>query len=163
MTRYPWHPPQTRWRYAFALVAFALAVCVWVSTRSEPEWWSSLLASFFALAALTLLIEQETRVDLDARSIVREGRLFGSFRVWLRRHPLREFTGVAMRRHSDAESWDTVFVGLRRGNRRFMAVCYFNAGTGQPSVEAERVARGLADLTGLPLQEGLGSSNSGAA
>ena len=58
-----------------------------------------------------------------------------------------------MNRQSDPEGCDTVFVGLRRRSGRLMAVRYFYAGTGQSSVEVERVARNLADATGLQLHE----------
>src|SRR4051812_43340372 len=122
MTSYTWHPQQTKGRYAFAAAAVALAAFVWLTTRNEPEVWPRVLASFFALVAVALLIEQDTRVDADAYTVVREGRLFGRFRVWLWRHPLSEFTAVAMRRQSDPEGCDTVFVGLRRRSGRLMAV-----------------------------------------
>ena len=152
VTTYTWHPQQRRWRYAFAFGAMALAVLVWLSTVVETELWPRLLASAFALGAVALLIDQDTRVDTEAHCIVREGRLFGCFRVWLRRHSLSDFTGVAMQRQSDPEG-DTVFVGLRRRSGRFMAVRYFNAGTGEVSVEAERMARSLADSAGLKFSE----------
>jgi len=153
MSSYPWHPQQTRGRYAFAFAAVALALGVWLAALREPELWPRILTAIFALVAVGLLIEQDTRIDTDAHTVVREGRLFGRFRVWIWRHPLSEFTGVAMRRHSDPEGSDTVFVGLRRRGGRLMAVRYFYAGVGQPSVEAERVARSLADTTGLPLHD----------
>ena len=153
MTSYTWHPQATRGRYAFAAGAVALAVCVWLVTRSEPELWPRVIASIFALVSVFLTIEQDTRIDAAARIVLREGRLFGRFRVWHWSHQLSEFTGVAKRRQSDPEGCDTVFVGLKRRNGRLMAVRYFYAGTGQPSVEAERVARSLADATGLQLSE----------
>ena len=153
MTSFTWHPRQVRWRYAFAAASVALAAFVWLATRSEPELGPRFLAAFFALGAVALLIEQDTRVDSDAGNIVREGRLFGRFRVWLWCHPLSEFSGVAMRRHFDPEGQDTVFVGLRRQSGRFMAVRYFYAGTNQPSGEAERSAQELAEITGLKLHE----------
>ena len=152
-TSYTWHPPQKRWRYAFAVVAVTLAVFVWLTTRADPELWPRSLASFFALVAVVLLIEQNTHVDADARTVVREGRLFGRFRVWLWRHHLSEFTGIAMKRQSDAEGGATVFVGFRRRSGRLLAVRYFHADLGQSSVEAERVARHLAETTGLRLHE----------
>jgi drug/metabolite transporter superfamily protein YnfA len=151
---YTWHPQQKWWRYAFAAGAVAFAVIVWLATRSEPEVWPRVLASSFALVALFPLIEQNTRVDARARIIVREGRLFGCFRVWLWRDHLSEFTGVGMSRQSDSEGgYDTVLVGLSRRSGRLMAVSYFHAVAGQPSVEAEQVARSLADTTGLQLHE----------
>ena len=115
-TSYTWHPKQKKWRYTFAVVTATLAVAVCLTTRAESEVWLWLLASFFALAALLLLIEQDTHVDAAAATLVGEGRLFGRFRVWLWRHPLSKFTGVAMRRRIDPEGCDTLFVGLRQRN-----------------------------------------------
>ena len=154
MRSYTWHPQRKKWRYGFAVLAVALAVIVWLATRAEPEIWPPrLLASFFALVAVALLIEQDTHVDADSRAIIREGRLFGRFRVWRWRHHFSEFTEVAMSRTKDPEGGDMVLVGLRRQSGRLMAVRYFYTGTGEPNVEAERVARSLAEATGLHLND----------
>ena len=154
MTSYSWHPQPTRRRYVFAAGAIALAAVVWLANRSEPSLWPLFIAALLALAAFGLLIEQDTRVDADARTVVREGRLLRHFRVWLWRHPFSEFTAVAMKRQPDSDGGnDTLFVGLRRRSGSLMAVCYFYTRIGQPSVEAERVARSLADTTGLELHE----------
>jgi len=154
MTNYSWYPQKTKWRYALAVSAVGLGVFVFLMTHTEPEFGPRILASFFALVAVFLFIEQDTHIDSNGLTIVREGRLFGRFRVWLWRHQLSEFTSVTMRRQIDPEGCcDIVFVGLRRRNGRLLAVSYFSAGSNQPSVEAERVARSLAETTGLPLDE----------
>jgi hypothetical protein len=154
MTICNWHPQQKRRRYVFAAGALALTVVVWLATRSDREFWPRLIASLFALVAFGVLIEQDTRLDADARTVVREGRLFGRCRVWLWRNSLSDFTGVAIRRQPDSDGGcDTVFVGLQQRNGRLMALSYFFVGIGQPSVEAERAAQNLVDMTGLQLHE----------
>jgi len=155
MTSYSWHPEKTG-RYAISIVMAAVALCGWVATRSEPQEQPLILACTFAVVALAaaLHVDHDTCVDADARTVVRESRLFGRFRVWLWHYPLSEFTGVAMQRESDpGEGSDTVFVGLRQRSGRLMWVCYFHAGVGKPCVEAELVARSLADATGLQLHK----------
>ena len=152
MTTYRWHPHSAKHRYAFAAVCAVLVPLVWLTTRSEPAWWPRGLASLFGLLAGLSLIEQETRIDPDARAIVREGRLFGRYRVWLRHHPLSEFASVVVSRTS-ANDGDTLFVGLRRHHGRHLWVRYFSAVQGQPCREAEQVARQLAAVTGLELIE----------
>ena len=153
MSSYSWHPPYLRGRYAFAVVPVAAALCVWPAMLGEPQL-ARILVAACALLAVALLIEHDTRIDADARTVVRESRLFGRFPVWLWHHPLSEFTGVATKRESDPGGGnDTVYIGLRRRGGGNMWVCYFHAGVGQPSVEAELVARRLADTTGLPLHQ----------
>ena len=154
MSSYSWHPPQLRGRYAFAIVPVAVALGGWLALRSEPEMFLRILPGACLLVAGALLIEHDTRIDADARAVVRESRLFGSFVVWHWSHPLSEFTEVTIQRESEPDEFrDTVFVGLRRRSGRRMWVCYFQTGVGQPSVEAELVARSLADTTGLHLHE----------
>ena len=154
MGTYSWHPPYLRGRYVFAVVSVAVAIGGWLALRSEPELFLRILPSAGVIVAVAILIEHDTRIDADARTVVRESRLFGSFVVWLWRHPLSEFTGVTIQRESEPDEFrDTVFVGLRRRSGRRMWVCYFHTGVGQPSVEAERVARSLADTTGLQLHQ----------
>ena len=155
ITSYTWHPERKRWRYSFAATAVLLAGFVWMTTHNEPDVVPCVLASFFTLIAVALLIEKDTRVDSDTRTIIREGRLFGRFRVWLWRHHLSEFTGVATIRHIDPDGTDTLFVGLRRRSGRHLAIRYFYAGKGRASVEAELIARSLSEITGLPLHEDL--------
>ena len=154
MSSYSWHPPELRGRYVFAVVPVAVAVGGWLALRSEPDLFLRILPGAGVIVAVAILIEHDTRIDADARTVVRESRLFGSFVVWLWRHPLSEFTGVTIQRESEPDEFrDTVFVGLRRRSGRRMWVCYFHTGVGQPSVEAELVARSLADTTGLQLHQ----------
>lgn len=155
-TAYAWHPQhKKKLRYALSVVAVAMAAFVWLGTRAEQELTPRALASLFVIAAIFSLIEQDTHVDPESRTIVREGRLFGRLRVWRWRHALSDFSRVAISRQSNSEGPDTVFVGLRRRNGRLMAVRYFEAGTGHRSVEAEQVARSLAEATGLQLRDDL--------
>ena len=154
MGTYSWHPPYLRGRYVFAVVPVAVAIGGWLALRSEPELFLRILPGAGVIVPVAILIEHDTRIDADARTVVRESRLFGSLVVWLWRYPLSEFTGVTIKRESDPNEFsDTVFVGLRRRSGRRMWVCYFHTGVGQPSVEAELVARSLADTTGLQLHE----------
>lgn len=154
MGTYSWHPPYLRGRYVFAVVPVAVAIGGWLALRSEPELFLRILPGAGVIVAVAILIEHDTRIDADGRTVVRESRLFGSLVVWLWRYPLSEFTGVTIKRESEPDEFsDTVFVGLRRRSGRRMWVCYFHTGVGQPSVEAELVARSLADTTGLQLHE----------
>jgi hypothetical protein len=138
-------------------MAVTLAVVVWWATRATGEWEPRALTAFFAVTALAVLIEQRARIDVVAGVLVREGRLLGRV-VWRWRHQLRDFTGIGLRRQSDPEGDDTVFVGLRRASGRLMAIQYFFVPAGAHSFEAEKMARSLADLTGLPLDEPSGTA-----
>lgn len=147
---YTWHPRQSRWRYPVTVGAVAvLAVVAWLATRGESGVWPRVLAPFMALVTVGLLIEQDTRIDSEAGMVVREGRLFGRCRVWLRRHRLSEFTRVDIERQGHQDGSDTLFVGLRRPSGQLMTVCYFCVATDHRSIEAEGVARSLAEATGL--------------
>lgn len=150
---FTWHPHPKPGRYALSISVLIFSIVGWIAIRSTPELWTRIVVSIFALCAFFSLIEQNTRVD-EARSlIIREGLLFGRFRLWLWCHRLSGFTGVVLRKRSDPEHGDNVFVGLKRRNGRYLWVSYFHAGSDQSSVEAMRVARSLADATELQLFE----------
>ncbi len=153
MISYAWHPQRKRWRYALALFLATLAALVFLAPRTAPEFWPRFIAFWFSFVSIALFIEQETRIDKNKLVLIREGRLFGRFRVWLRQYPLSEFTQVAMERVFDPEGPDNVLIGLRRGNGRLMAISYFLVDRNKMSVEAERFAQSLAETTGLPLDE----------
>ena len=154
MSSYSWHPPSLRGRYVFAVVPVAVAIGGWLALRSEPDLFLRILPGAGVIVAVALLIEHDTRIDADARTVVRESRLIGTLVIWLWRHPLSEFTGVTIQRESEPDEFrDTVFVGLRRRSGRPMWVSYFHTGVGQPSVEAKLVAQSLADTTGLQLDQ----------
>ncbi len=145
LTRYSRHPQPSTGRYVLATVIIAGVASVW----REPGIWPGVMATPFALAACGLFIQQHTRVDTDARTVVREGWLFGRFRVWQRRHSLSDFTAVVMGPHPQAEGDGAMSAGLLRRRGRPLEVSYFHVDSG----EVERMAQSLADLTGLPLRD----------
>jgi len=147
---YLWHPQERGWRYtvAFGIVASA-GFCWWV-TRGGGDWPLRVVSLIFAIAALGLLTEQETYVDTATRTLWREGRLFGRFRVWRRRWSIGEFRAVSVKRCEDSDGQVTVYVELARPSGRPLAVRYFY---GRACSEARRTARDLAHATGLQINE----------
>ena len=138
------------WRYTLGLGILVSAIVCWWLTRGGGDWSLRIFSLIFALLALGLFVEQETRVDTITRTLCREGRLFGHFRVWLRRRSLSEFNAVEVRTCKDADGQATVFVELLRPSGRPIAVQYLY---GQATSEARSIARRLAEATGLPVHE----------
>jgi len=150
---YPWHPQPPRWRYGMFVFLELIAGAAWLGFRAEPSWWPRAIIGSIAFVAVGLVVEQQTRIDVTARTIVQEGRLLGRLRVWSFRHSLDEFTDVVLRRQRDPDGNDSVLVELRRHSGRNLAVRYFNAGQGKGCPEAEQAARSLAESTGLRLRD----------
>jgi len=71
-----WHP-YTKRRYAFACFALTLAAVVLWVTRNDGGWGPRALSVFFAVWAVSVLIEQRAHIDAGAGVLVREARLFG--------------------------------------------------------------------------------------
>jgi hypothetical protein len=147
-----WHPANTP-RRAFGIGAVGFAIYSWAFHHGEAASALRIISSVLVVVALALLVELETRVDAQARSVRREARLFGRFRVWFRQYPLSSFCNVALRRRSDPDSGDTVYVGLRRRSGGFFALQYFFVGTGQICGEAHRAAHLLSNATGLAFDD----------
>jgi hypothetical protein len=108
---------------------------------------------FFVLGSLFLLVEQDARIDPAAGIVICEGRLFGRYLVWRWKNPLNDFIAVGLRRQTNPENGDTIFVGLQRRSGRLVALQYFFAGQARPCPEAQQAARRLADTTGLQVKE----------
>jgi hypothetical protein len=71
---YLWHPQELGWRYTIAFeIVVAAATCWWV-TRGGGDWALRIVSLIFAIVALGLLTEQTTRVDIETRTLWREGR-----------------------------------------------------------------------------------------
>jgi hypothetical protein len=124
-------------------------VISWLARRSGDEW-PSLVSLIFALAASGLLIEHESRVETKSLTLCREARLFGCFRLWLRRRPLTEFCAVRLRGYRDPDGNDNRFVELVRRSGEPLAVKYFY---GAGCSEERGVASSLARDAGLPFDQ----------
>lgn len=149
-TLFDWHPQTKGWRYTLGLGILASTIVCWWLTRGGGNWPLRIFSLIFALLALGFLIEQKTHVDTVTRTVCFEGRLFGHFRIWLRRRPLSEFNQVVVRRYKDGDGQVTFFVELLRPSGRSLVVQYLY---GQAIGEARSIARSLAEATGLPLRE----------
>jgi len=115
----------------------------------------------FLLAGFSFCIKAETCIDPNTRQVVREGRLFGKYRIWRRVYPFAAFKTVAFRLYESTGENGTVRIGLRRQNGRIMEVCYFNVGPGPNSGrELRSDALNLSRAIGLPVEEN-GSSVAG--
>lgn len=147
---YDWHPPGIN-QYLFGFIAIACGAGSILASIHESSRTLLIIGILFLFCAFFCFVKQETRIDTELRLVIREGRLFGRFRVWFTRYPFDAFAGVTCRRFERVRDNDTVYVGLRRKKGRIMELRYFNVASGYPDEQAKREAQNVAENIGLPL------------
>lgn len=147
-----WHSASPRLRYIMASLAALASLWTAISAHSGWMW---LFSAVFALGAVGVLADQRTHIDMQARTVSREGHLLGRLRLWHSLKPLDDFCAVGFQRmRAGARSpHDIVYVGLQKQSRKLMALRYFSVKRGLPSAEANAFARSLADTVHLELRE----------
>lgn len=109
------------------------------------------LGSLFLLAGLAMLVPRRTIVDVAARVLRFDSRLFGTYTLWSRVIPFSEFDRVIVRRVQSPDS-DTHFVYLHRRSGRKLLIRYFNVAEGSPCFAAQECAQWLASELDIGLE-----------
>jgi len=145
-----WHPMSTPVRYCYA-GGFALGagLGLFFARAGDGGWPLFFIGGLFAFASFGMATDQQTRIDPVAGTVTREGQLLGLVLVWRRQRPLSDFSAVGFQRTHGAEGGDSIFVGLQPKRGRFVAVRYFNTGSGQRCDQAVDFACQLAGDTRL--------------
>ena len=126
---------------------------LWVPGTSASSYWPTIIGYAFLICGFFTFVDQQTRIDTQSHLVFREGRLFGSVRLWFTRRSLGDFTAVTCHRFEHIRSNDSIFIGLKRQTGRVMELCYFTVASGHPCEQARREAQHLAQRLGLPLDE----------
>ncbi len=109
------------------------------------------LGSLFLLSGLAMLVRRQTIVDVAARVLRFDSRLFGTYTLWSRVIPFSEFDRVIVRRVQSPDS-DTHFVYLHRRSGRKLLIRYFNVAEGSPCYAAQECAQRLASELDIGLE-----------
>ena len=148
---FSWHSQQSRsFRYVFGIGAFVTAsILCWFTYRSR-DWFPFFIGLLFVITVPGLLVELDTYVDTDAKTLCREARLFGSVRLWKHCRSLTDFRAIRLKMYRDDDGNNNTLVELLRHSGRPVAVkCFYGA----ECSEAPAVADTLARTTGIPLDE----------
>lgn len=159
---YAIHP--TPWKLYSQARVFMLAVLGFVALLVFSTVDGALSFTFracllFVPAAFLLFLRHTTIVDVEERSVRRELRWLGHYRVWRRDYPFEKFDSVTVRRivfpHGSSERF-RIYLTQRSGNRllvRVMDTDYNDAhGAGR---QAGELARKLSEDLHVPLVEPL--------